>query len=400
MNARLTTTGLSERRGILAPAVALCLLVVLAAVALILDRLWLQAAQVELRTTAEAAALAAGQELAADDLLRSEADSKQRLDAARAAAAAIAGRNLVAGDAVRLDPYSPDDVRFGRLALQIQTGRTVFLRTDYRPTTVVVTTRRTRERQNPVALFFQELTGQAAGDVAAAAEATIDNRVVGIRPFIGTPAPALPIAILFREEGREDTWDAQILGRRGLDQYAWHEATRRILRQPDGIPEIVLRSMPVRGDARAANIQLVDLGSGLREASLARQITRGLTLGDLADWDGELRVDGKMLPITSSAVILGRPIAALKQMIGQCRMGLLYVNHRPSGTTGLGRLDCVGLMAGRIMSVRMGEARACEIVFQPGVLTTPTALLADDALAAASPEDVRNPYIYKLHLTQ
>lgn len=389
-----------QRRGILAPAVAVCLLVVLACVALILDRLWLQAAHLELWTAAEAAALAAGQELADDGLLRTNSGGSRRLDAARSAAAAIARKNRVAGIPVRLDSRSEDDIRFGRLVRQPRTGATVFLETDHHPTTIVVAARRTRARGNPVALFLRELTGQPAGDVVAIAEASIDNRVVGVRPFAGTPVPALPIAILLRQPEREDTWEAQIVEGRGPDRYACDESTGRIVGNPDGLPEIVLHSMPTGGASSAANMQFVDLGSDLRSGSLAKQIARGWAAEDLADWRGELRFDRGPVPLTSSAAVIGEPVDALRQTVGQCRIGLLYQNHRPSGTTGLGRLDCVGVIAGRIMDVRIGQKRACEIIFQPGVLTTPTALLTDDAPDSAASKSGRNPYIYKLHLTQ
>src|SRR5262245_51018624 len=85
------------RRGFTTPAVAIALLIAMCGLALILDRLWLDAADLELTTAAEAAALGAASALANDDLLRINADPELRQDDARNAAAWIASQNTVAG---------------------------------------------------------------------------------------------------------------------------------------------------------------------------------------------------------------------------------------------------------------------------------------------------------------
>ena len=218
---------LAGRRGFITPLIAVALLVVMAAIALVLDRLWLDAAMVELTGTAESSALAAGRQLAGDDLLRPGKASQHRIDQARQAAARIAERNLVAGHPVTLDTDPDGDIRFGRLVLDQESGRTKFLQTRSNPSTVVVTAKRTRSRNNPLALLFAQLTRQPAGDVATRVEATIDNRVIGVRPFDGVAVPGFPLAILKSDpEGkRKDTWDAAIEQRCGQDRYSFDVRT-------------------------------------------------------------------------------------------------------------------------------------------------------------------------------
>ena len=82
--------------------------------------------------------------------------------------------------------------------------------------------------------------------------------------------------------------------------------------------------------------------------------------------------------------------------MGQCRACALYTNHVASGQSGWGRLDCTGLVAGRILHVGQGTGQSRQFVFQPGVLVTRTALLAQEAGTAS----VSNKYLYKLTLTQ
>jgi hypothetical protein len=75
------------------PVVAVALLVIGAAIALALDRAWIDGAQVELTTATDAAALAAARELAGDDLLRPGIDASGRVAAARLAAMRVAALN-------------------------------------------------------------------------------------------------------------------------------------------------------------------------------------------------------------------------------------------------------------------------------------------------------------------
>ena len=115
----------SKRRGSMALAAMMSLLVIIGGVAIALDRLWLDSAKTELEAAVEAAALRGGQFLASDDLLRLESDIDARLELARREAGNIANQNLIAGDPVELDITPEGDIRFGRLVHRDRTEEDV-----------------------------------------------------------------------------------------------------------------------------------------------------------------------------------------------------------------------------------------------------------------------------------
>lgn len=387
----------------MAPMIAFALLVVMGCVALVLERLWLDSAIVETQSAADAAVIAAGRQLADDLLLRSTESSELRMLRAREAAAEIACANPAAGEPVVLDTAADGDIRFGRLIDNADVGLTQFLETAVKPTTVVVTARRTRKKNNPVAVLFQELTGRSGSDVTARAEATINNRVVGLRPFNGIPIPAMPLAILKHDSTghRAETWDAQIESGRGEDRYRFDAESGKVLEAADGIPEIVLISAKPGGDPHDANMQMiVDLGHDPQGDPLQRQIIGGWQSNDLHEFGGELRFDQESHEFGALGIVGDETRSALEQMIGHCRICLLYTEHRSLGHLGFGRMTCVQMVAGRVMSVRPRTDGSCEIVFQPGVLTTRTAVLDDKPRSQPSNPPMRNRYIYKLQLTQ
>ena len=395
------------RRGLTTPAVAVALLVAMGGLALILDRLWLDAADLELTTAAESAALAAARELASDDLLRPKADPAGRMQAAREAAAWVAGQNLVAGDPVTLDSDAQGDVQLGRLVLDQHEQQVRFEESDENPTTVVVTAQRTRSMSNPVGLFVTGLTGIPFGDVVSRVEATIDNRIVGVRPFEGAPVPALPLAIWLKDptQQRRDTWEQQIEARRGADTYGFDAATGQVFRDSDGLPEIVLRSQSRDRNSDDSNLLVLDIGTALQDHEVVRQFASGWTADDLAGLDGELRVspsNPEKFPAAPKLTHDDRE--ALENLIGEPRICLLYSDARTNGSSSLLQATCVRLVAIRVLAVRDSSNGSCELIAQPCVFATRTALLDEQSpyhtgLASEATTDNANKYIYKLQLT-
>ncbi len=391
------------------PAIAFAILIVGMALALVFDRLWLDAARVELVTATEAAALAAANQIADDELLRLEPDMSTLLDNARTKAAEVAASNMVAGSPLELDTSEEGDVRFGRIVTDSETGLGKFLEIDYRPTSVVVFGGRTRQFGNPVALFFQQLTGRTSGDLLATAEASIDNRITGVRPYAGANTPAIPLAILDKhlDPKRVDTWTHQIDGRLGADEYGYDAATGEVTNTPDGIPEFLVygaKQDAKEEDVEKANCHVVDVGTGLNPAELSRQFASGWTAADLTDFDGELRVDSGPETLDSNAILGSDELSDLEALIGRARICILYRNPRSQrGTPGQSMVQATRLVAVRILSVREAAGKSIEILVQPAVVTTRTALVSEVGGAWSADPDVQyetNPYIYKLFLTQ
>lgn len=391
-----------DRAGFLAPAVAVALVAVLLALALVLDVWWLENATVEMDAAVEGSALAAGRALVSDDLLRPDPDrtAAARIDRARQAAVELATRQRVAGRPVRLHPQR--DVRFGHLHWNAD-GTAVFHGSDNRPSTVVVTVRRTRRNGNPVALFLRGISGASTADLARRAEASVDNCVIGVRPLPDGPIPMWPLAIAEipgqnagGSPARLDNWREQIEQRLGRDDFGWDATTKTVRRIPDGIPEMILRCNDPSNTM--TNVCVVDLGSGLNVNRLQQQFRGGVIARDLRSFGGQLRIDAQPLTLNASAGVPTAIRNAWTSAVGACRVVLLYRQRSTPGVNGLSRLQCARLVAGRVMAVRM-NAGVCEIVFQPGTLVTRTALLADRRLPQKQRNTYRNPCIYKLQLT-
>lgn len=403
----------SKRRGSMALAAMLSLLVIVGGVAIALDRLWLESAQTELEAAVEAAALRGGQLLASDDLLRVDSDIEARLEHARLEAGRIAEENLLAGQPVELD-FSPEgDIRFGRLVRRERTNEDVFIETNDRPTSVVVRGLHSRSRNNPVATLLNSVSDNEGADVSALSEATIDNRIVGFQPVTGAPIPALPLAILREaEEGdSRESWMTQIEDRQGADLYGYDEQTGLTTDGPDGIPEIRLRSAIRRGDPKKANVHLFDVTGVSTDEELLFHMQNGWRDEDLPRNLNELRFDeNSSHDFETISGIHGVAPRVLEELIGQCRILFLYDEFLPTGRSGAGRLQVTQAVAGRVLSVEVLDDDGCELIIQPGVMTTRTALLASSDNESRSgrrknrnredrSKQLANRYIYKLQIT-
>ncbi|MCX7422146.1 MAG: hypothetical protein NT013_21750 [Planctomycetia bacterium] len=429
------------------PAIAVALVAILSGAALVVDRLWLDTAHTELRTAAEAAALAAGRELANDDLLREHHNRQSHVMKARLAAARIAAENFAIGDPLLLNTDDDGDVRIGRLSIDEITGESIFIETNENPTTVVVSARRTNDRQWPVSLPFRTLAGPNSADVVAIAEASLDNHVVGLRSIDNLPIPTLPIAILSdaiqhvrpiskqskkpnsrtkpnadnNSDGGNDergdsmpTWKRDIERRRGNDRFAFDPIDGTVSEEQDGIPEIVLRTVSPKSKTPDGNAFVVALRTDLTNDDLRYQIANGWSAHDLEPFDGELMLNHGSLTLTGlRGVDAGTVGESLRRMIGQPRACLLYDQADVSTNSQVAQLRCIGIVAGRVMSATEISENVVEIVLQPTVMTSRSAVVASEVSGANSPAassatetenkepdgQTGNRYLYKLRLT-
>ncbi|MFN0199669.1 MAG: hypothetical protein ACKVT0_23185 [Planctomycetaceae bacterium] len=426
---RISRIAVQTRRGVIVPLVAVAILLVGSSIALVLDHLWLSTAQSELLSTAEGSALAATRHLLDDELLRNPAVRKneddwqvQRIDIARQAAGDVARQNQVAGQNMSLDLSETGDVRFGRLVRQKESNQVMFLETDNRPSTVVVTAFRNRSRNNPVAILFQELVGESTGDVAARAEATWSNRIVGIRPQDDLAAPVMPIAILEKDaSGKQQNWVRQIEEFQGADHFRYDVDKKSVVLGKDGLPEMTLEWKLPNAEAKSsASNPTVRLGSGFDPAEAVsrqnyfllqlgradehnvsvRQMKAGWESRDLQSQKGELRLNPQTVDVWGKSQLAQAELRVLSATVGECRIFCLYQPLTQTGFSKLTRIRLTRLVGGRIMSVSQATDRNVRIVVQPSIVITRTALLAaapgDEADCNVPP----NPYIYKIHITQ
>lgn len=384
-------------------AVAVAILVVGSCLALVFDRLWVDAARVELQAAAESAALAGAGELATDHLLQ-QPDSDRR-DLVLAAAVHAGGINFVTGSPVELQTGEEGDVLVGTIEADVDTGDTRFVLNTPRPTTCQIRAARLKSRGNPVAQFFQELTGQWHADVIAYAEASVDNRIIGVAPTSQGPVPALPMAILHThlDPRRQDTWQRQIELKMGFDRYSYDAVTGEVYASPDGIPEMLLHTASLgadEDDSEKANLLALDIGTGLREPAVVEQIRTGWTLDHLASFGHEFRIDQGPQQLNIDSALLGPIQESFDSLVGQTRICGLYTGHQASSDT-LGQAAVVTLVAVRILAVEDVGGQKMHLTVQPAVIVTRTAIL-NHQNAAWLPDrslESTNPYIHKLFLS-
>lgn len=387
----------AHRRGLTTPVVAIALMITMAGMALILDRIWLETAQLELTTAAEATALAAARQLAADDRLVPKIDPAQRLDAARTAAEALAAGNLVAG---RLPSFSVDgtDILFGNYTELQENGSIQFDTTVSDPLSVRITLHRSRFRNNPVALFVGQLTGIPFGNVVRQADATVNNHIAGIRPVSGGFAPGLPLAIWKNDPSgnRNDTWDVQIEQRKGSDNFRYDPSSRKPVAGSDGIPEISVCSLARGGRPELCNLQVLDIGTDFADAKLKRQFQSGWSDEDLQSLGGMLAVAGGAT-FTSTPDLVSQDRDALELLSGEPRICLLFTTAVPTGNQSYLQTTCVDFVAVRVMNVQDQTDGSCLIVLQPTVLATRSAVIT--TAVGQPPANPPNKYVYNLQLT-
>ena len=296
---------------------------------------------------------------------------------------------------------------------------TIFVETEHQPTTVTVQARRTSDRQWPVSLPFSTLAGPNAADVIATAEATLDNHVVGLRTVDELPVPALPIAILAAAVPQASpasspnnahpqndtatpaaplpTWVREIEQRRGSDRFAFDPSNGSVSEGSDGIPEIRLRTVSAEGRVPDGNAFFLALHGDLTINNLQRQITNGWSARDLEPLGGELSLGRGSLTLAGlRGVDSGSMGESLRKMIGQPRVCLLYDQADMAANGPVAQLHCVGFVAGRVMTVTEASAGVMEMVFQPTVMTSWSAVVAEENAAS---NVSMNPYLYKLRLT-
>ncbi|HVJ66549.1 MAG TPA: hypothetical protein VM510_01125 [Caulifigura sp.] len=372
------------------PAIAIALLVVGSAMALVFDRLWQDAAFLELHSTGEAAALAAANRLADDDSLKKDADGAAIGQSARTAAADIALKNSVGGLPVKLWDSEDGDIEIGRY-VQDSSGTRVFVRTTEQPDCVLVHAEQGRGASNPVGLLVRDLTG-AGRLLRTTVQATADHHVIGLRPYDGVNCPMLPIALAATGP---TGWDAMITAGTGPDTCGVPRGTRTIQPSPDGIAEMTALSAPPQATTREqtlATVHVFDIGKGLAGNRLAEQCHDGWSIEDLSRHGGEVLFGGAAKPFKSTPKIPAAVADELSSLIGQTRMCLVYDAATPGGSPDEWTIMARRLVAVRILAVQHAGGTVALHV-QPAVVATRTAITDDS-------EDADwNPYVCKVSIT-
>lgn len=360
----------------------LTLVVLIGVGSLALNAAWLHCHQIQLRQASEAAALAgAGELLDPYPSGTSEAASEAaaaRLTLAKQQAAAFFSHNSSA--LLRTD--GPDaDVNAGWCATPTEPGAAVVPWTGGGLlNSMAVRGMRRRSNGQAVILWFGSLFGVGDAEPAAAARASMDQRIRGFRPLQCVNVPMVPLLV-----ASTNKWPSAAPGsaqRRGggPDVYSVDLRTGAVASGPDGIGEITLQIPLADGGAppQAGGCWLSLPGGTTDFDALRRQVTDGLTASDLAGTGGEFVLDEDgVLPVLAASTPDSAQAAALHDALlsirGQRRIW-------PVGNiAGLPSCQVTGFVAGCVVDCRLDGGQltlvveACTFQTCTGVLRSGTA---------------------------
>jgi Flp pilus assembly protein TadG len=359
----------SRRRGSVVVLAAVLMVIMLAMVAFSLDIGMICVAKSELQRSADAAALAATDELLYRITVQGGLDA-QKLAANKpgiqTAAVEFAGLNLVATESPLVD-HNFDNAASGEIVVgemvRDGAGKAQLDLSDISQyNSVGVRVQRTSNRNGEISLFFGRVLGRNSTAVEAYAQAAFIQDFRGFRIPTGPTDPPptlmiLPIAV------RKADWDASQSGV-GIDQLGWDAEGERVVSTGDGIPEISLFPTDV---GAPGNFGLVDIGSAnSTTGTLSRQIEQGATKEDLEFHGGELSLgdDGTLTLSGDPGQKLGAIEPALKSIIGENRIVPLYESVSEGGNGA--QYKIVGFAGGRIMDVELtGSTRYVKMQSGP-----------------------------------
>lgn len=382
----------SKRRGSVT-VLAVCVLVMLfGMLAFTADIGFITATRSQMRNAADAAALAACQELPAG-MGKGATSSISTVKAdAENAAMTLAGHHR-AGDVASASVKPGKDFRFGRRDWDpqqlkwIETWNStpynmveVRVRRD-QPFSGAVTASSPADRQ--LKLFFAPVLNQKNASVTVSATAAV-------LPVVGFSLPAgstktvgiLPIALDL------PTWEALIQNDIGPDSFAYNPNTGSVYRGQDGIREVNLypsgsSSMP------PGNRGTVDLGNPNNSTmDLKRQILYGLNAEDLSYFpNGQIRTDNGLLYLNGDTGISAGIKAELSQIIGQTRAIPIFTDVSGPGNNAM--YTVVKFVGIRVLEVVLtGSLSSKHLTVQPAVFEDSNAI---GGKAATAPDTISSP---------
>ncbi len=385
-------------------------LILLVALAAAVNSAWFAEGALELRRSADAAALASTQQLLSDEWLRSNPDVAPLLEHVQHRAQEYAGFNLALGIPVQLLPNPTNDPNGdivlgvgspgGMTAADVSDPNTLTLD---QVDTVAIQARRLASRGNAVPVLLGPIVLLTSIDLQAVSTAKLDRAVIGFRPPYSQNIPLVPLGIRSNPSGADpQSWEFQIIQRNGPDQYRYVPGQGfEFDPAGDGIPEITILLQPTGGDPSKSNAYLLTIGTG----STQDQVDQGVSSTDLQDPDlqGQLVLDSNnQLTLPGSAV--GSPdqtqpfsdLTNCQQGQGLCggvRIWPLVNSLDPSS----GEATVTGFVGARVVQVINPPGGPLAIILQPGMLSVPSAVTDPSRIGAANVL-LPNPYLAKIRL--
>ncbi|MCA9036792.1 MAG: hypothetical protein KDA91_16775 [Planctomycetaceae bacterium] len=403
---------LHSRRGVISAWSVFALMLAGLCTSLVINQLWLSQMRAEAIRCAEAAALAAGSELLSDDLLKvhpADLENQWRLDRAKLSAIDMSRKYHASAGVPELDE---SDILFNG------TDSVVASSTSTIPASVTVTYGGLRSDGGPkhsVRMFFPGLSGVQQAAIGMHATAKIENQPVAFQAGPGINIPMAPLAIPDDSTGRNSrSWTWLIEQGHGKDQYAWSNDSHTIQPGPDGLPEIQLTFQPNSVANQCGNIIPLNLCNqpNLDPSLLTDWMAGGIDADSL---HGGVAAGGPTDRTAATSIVFPHRctgVALTKTSLNPFADAIASALGRPvlfpitqsetesddaepehdgsSNSTQALTLDRT--VAARVMSVRMSKSGQVDIVLQPCVMTTATAIMDSTGTAPS------NRYVYRMRL--
>jgi len=397
------------RRGTIAPLLAFALVVCLAAFAFAANKSWLYSVREDLRSAADAAALAAAAELVSDDWLRNSVDLLPAMfERAEAAAQTYAAANPVRGQPLAL-VSNPTNDRAGDVAFGVLTtpraGDFTTVPPRWSPAlrhaaanTVAVAARLRRDRGTAVPLIFGALVVRPTADVQAFSAATVDRGVRGFRPLYG-PVPLAPVALLSDPAGvAPPSWEAQVEAGTGPDAATFQPSAGGFNAAPDGIHEFHAVYPVDPSQLAEGNVAVLQLGNADGNRRAPDLLAGGMTAADFLPLGGQLVLpEVAALDLPALPVALAPELPALVAALEYLRTSAavrVWPLYRPSPTGGAA---ITGFVAARVVSVTPASSpeQPLRFTLQATMTARPDALTDTDLRGGAATMN-GNRYVAKV----
>jgi Flp pilus assembly protein TadG len=373
----------NRRNGTIAVLACFLLIALLGMVAFAVDLGYMANSQTELQRTADAAALAACEQLryASSGTPGSQVNQTSNVTAATNAASHYAAANKVCTSAPGL---AASDVVIGYMAnpgkgATIQTGGSV---NNYNA--IQVTVRRSATQNGLVPSFFGKIFGQTGETASATATAAFLGNVSGFGiPTAGTgPGSGTNNLMILPFALDQSTWNALVAGT-GTDVWKWDATSQTVMAGSDGILECNL--FP-QGTGSPGNRGTVLIGGVHGTSSLVQQIQYGLTASDLVDYGGTLHLDSTgNLYLPAKPGISAGDKSALASIIGQTRIIPIFSTCTGNGANA--QYDIVQFAGVRVLDVNLtGSMSSKHLTVQPAWFYMRGAVAATGSGGSAPPQ--------------
>ena len=312
----------ANRRGAVLVLAALVMAFLLALAAFAVDLGYMCIVRAEAQNAADAAALAAGQELFNEQRLRGEFFATY-YNACNVASQYTAMHKIGRNNGVL---YAWEDCIIGTLNDPTNPDEHITWNGPEACNAMRVTVRAIRARQTQSPLFFASVFGLKDFDMEATATVAFGDKIVGFRsnPRYGATS-LLPFTL------KMEDWQ-RLVDSGTEDQWKYDPETGEMTPGQDGIPE--MNMYPV--DSGSGNFGTVDIGSSNNATpDLIRQIEEGVNQDDLDAMGGELVLDrftGLFL-LNGDTGISAAIKSAIAKIIGDARTIPLYVYCEGNGDT-------------------------------------------------------------------